>query len=214
MDGRSYSSEAKGPGATSPQCTAGRTWQQSSLLRQRKGKLLDIKEENYIKANAYEQEIASLNSKIKLLEAINTPTISEDNKNQTQLGNKKDTPDEQSQFTYEIENGTVIISGYKGTSSEVLIPQKIDGMPVVAIGEAAFKGSTVKKITLGEGLTYVDWFAFSDCKALKEIYIPSSVGEICHGAFDNCSSSLLIVCAKDSYAERYAQSWGIRYEAK
>jgi hypothetical protein len=184
------------------------------LIKELESTIIDIKEENFIKANSYREEIAALQNKIELLEAANKSASSEDNTNQTDLGYKGDQTNTENQFTYEINNGIIIISGYKGNANDVVIPQSINGMPVVAIGETAIRGSAVKKLTIPEGITHIDWFAFADCRSLSEIHISSSVIEIGHGAFDGCSSSLVIICSKDSYAERFAISWGIRVETK
>lgn len=186
------------------------------LIRELETSIVYIKEENFIKASEYEQKITELENKIQLFSDSSgkndAPSSDEKEEHRTDLGigNTQVTPSDQ--FTYDIKNRTVTITGYNGSSSEVNIPAKIHGLSVVAIGEGAFKGTTVQKIVLPEGITHVDWFAFSDCKSLCEITIPSSVSEIGHGAFDGCSSSLLIICKSDSYAEKYAQSWGIRHE--
>jgi hypothetical protein len=45
-------------------------------------------------------------------------------------------------FDYEINNDGVIIINYKGESEKVVVPKKIKRLPVTAIGEGAFKGSS------------------------------------------------------------------------
>ena len=185
-----------------------------SLIKELEASILDIKEESFIKSSAYQEEIDSLKNKIKLMELTsNSQVTPEIDDNKTQLGTKDDVTPE-SQFVYEVKNGSVIITAFKGNATQVTIPQKIDGLPVSAIGEEAFRGSSIKRVTISEGISYIDWFAFSDCRELCEIYIPTSVTEIGHGAFDNCPSSLKIICPKGSYAEKYAISWGIATEAR
>ena len=185
------------------------------LIKELEASILSTKEESFIKSSAYQEEIDSLKNKIKLLElANNTQVTPEIDDNKAQLGTREDTDTSESQFVYEIKNGSAIITAFKGNATQVTIPQKINGLTVSAIGEDAFKGTSVRKITVSEGISYIDWFAFSDCRELSEIYIPASVTEIRHGAFDNCPSSLKIICPKGSYAERYATSWGIATEAR
>lgn len=41
------------------------------------------------------------------------------------------------EFSYTADNGQATITGYYGTSTDVVIPQSIDGMPVAAIGSSA-----------------------------------------------------------------------------
>jgi hypothetical protein len=45
-------------------------------------------------------------------------------------------------FTYSTNNGTITITGYNGPGGMVTIPSTIDGLPVTAIGAAAFANCT------------------------------------------------------------------------
>lgn len=45
-------------------------------------------------------------------------------------------------FEYEVHEGEITILNYIGDSEKVVIPEKINGLPVTAIGENAFMGST------------------------------------------------------------------------
>lgn len=108
-------------------------------------------------------------------------------------------------YLYEITKGSVTITKYVGSDTDVTIPASIDGLPVTSIGEGAFSGTAVKKVTIPQGVTHIDWFAFNSCTALTEIIIPSSVTLIDYGAFDYCPK-LLVICEKGSYAELYAKS--------
>lgn len=117
-------------------------------------------------------------------------------------------------FAYEIKNGSITITAYKGSGTDVTVPSNIDGIPVTSIGEGAFKEINVEKVTVPESVTHIDWFAFSGCKKLCEITIPSSVTSVGYGAFENCSGFLVIKCEKGSYIEAFAASWGILAVAK
>ena len=115
----------------------------------------------------------------------------------------------QSPYTYSEKDGKVTITCYTGDLAQIIIPETIDGKPVTAIGEGAFKNVSAERIVIPQGVTYVDWFAFSGCKYLYEITIPSSVTSIGYGAFDGCPDGMIIICPKNSYAASYAASWGI-----
>ena len=55
---------------------------------------------------------------------------------------------------------------------------------VTNVGRCAFYNlNKVTKVTLHEGLTSIDDYAFNGCKALKEIVIPTTVTKIGTGAF-------------------------------
>jgi hypothetical protein len=72
--------------------------------------------------------------------------------------------------------------------------------------------SSLSKVSLKEGLKSIGYLAFADCTSLEFIEIPRSVTQIGSSAFDNCSN-LTIQGYMDSYAEEYADSKGIDFEA-
>ena len=53
---------------------------------------------------------------------------------------------------------------------------------------------------------------FENCKSLKEITIPSSVGSIQSNAFDGCDQ-VTILAKADSYAQQYAAAQNILFRA-
>ncbi len=117
-------------------------------------------------------------------------------------------------YTYTVSGGKVTLTGYIGSEEKVSVPATIEGKPVVGIGKETFKETAVREIVLPETVTYIDWFAFYGCYGLNSITIPKSVTKIEYGVFDGCSSSLTIFCPKNSYAEKYAKSYGIRVSAE
>lgn len=186
----------------------------SSLVTDLQEQLLNMKEENYIEKQEYILKIEELEKLIQLLNDRSS-SIAVDGKLPEESSKAADDDDTvelsiKPKFEYSISNREIIITKYVGEETEVTIPTHIDGCPVVAIGEEAFKGSSVRSVTLPQSIRRIDWFAFAECFALTEITIPSSVTSIGYGAFELCSSSLLIICEKGSYVEAYAQSWGMR----
>ncbi len=188
------------------------------LIKDLEARLLNEKEENYIEVSEYKSAIKDLEDKVAALTLkIDTITASKNEssnsgfKEQTTINptpSEDDATSDSSQRVSFLLDGSTLV-GYKGSETEISVPKTSNGTSINTIGEGAFKGSKVQKITLPDGITQIDWFAFSDCKKLSEIYIPSSVKSIGYGAFDNCSSFLVIKCPKGSYAETYAKSWGI-----
>lgn len=91
------------------------------------------------------------------------------------------------------EDGSIIITGYKGSSTEVVVPAKIGKGEVKAIGKNAFTpyGSkkfreTITSVTLPESVCEIGFGAFSGCKSLRSVNIPEGVTEIDFETFNGC----------------------------
>ena len=89
-------------------------------------------------------------------------------------------------LTYEKYDDHVEITGsdYKATSIE--IPETISGLPVTAIGDYAFNGSSISSITIPGSVKTIGKYAFSMSANLKSVTIPDSVEFIDLRAFDLC----------------------------
>ena len=93
-------------------------------------------------------------------------------------------------YEYSLRNGgTVNITKYVGSDSDVTIPDMIDGKKVMSIGPSAFSDcTTIKSIIIPNGVTGISYYAFKNCTALTDIYIPDSVSYIGWGAFIDCKN--------------------------
>lgn len=114
-----------------------------------------------------------------------------------------------SDFTYEVIDGGIRLTGWTGTGKSLTVPQTVDGKPVTAIADGAFRDRSLESVTVPEGVVSVGWFAFSGCYRLSFVRLPASVTTIGYGAFENCASGLRFSCPSGSYASRYASSYGI-----
>ena len=93
---------------------------------------------------------------------------------------------------------SVIIFGYRGTSTDIHIPSEIRGLPVSSIGgggifhTGAFSGNQLISVTIPDSVTYIGNEAFSNNR-LTNVVIPDSVIYIGSGAFaDNQLTSVTI----------------------
>ena len=154
------------------------------------------REARFISDSTYERRIKELE------EQLSPPTVDQE----TMLP----TEGEALLFRYEIKDSEAIITAYNGSATLVTVPAAIAGYPVVGIGERAFESRQIAAVILPDGLKTIEWFAFYDCEKLIDVSIPSSVTSIGHAVFDGCPD-LSIVCHADSYAQKYAESYGIPY---
>lgn len=89
-------------------------------------------------------------------------------------------------------DGTLTITGYNGNDKDLTIPEEIDGKTVTIIGEKAFKGKGLTKITLPDTVVTIRFEAFQN-NELTNLDIPPSVKEIYGRAFaDNKLTALVI----------------------
>ena len=115
-------------------------------------------------------------------------------------------------YNYTLQNGYAVITSVTTTEESITIPAIIDNHQVSAIGSNALNSTTVKSVIISPGIEKIDWFAFSGCISLSSVSIPDSVTSVGYGAFDNTSKALTIHCNRDSFAHKYAQSYGITYD--
>lgn len=91
-------------------------------------------------------------------------------------------------LSYEIVDNTVVIKGYLGDDKQVVIPETIEGVKVVTIGENAFADSEVESVILPDSIMEIGDDAFQDCKNLKTVQLPEKLKTIGMGAFAECSN--------------------------
>jgi hypothetical protein len=123
-------------------------------------------------------------------------------------------PNERTDFKYDLDltgEDSVVITGYVGKRSDVVIPVSLDGLPVREIAEGAFMGNehitsvvlppirailnntfrdckNLVNVTLPDTLVFIGDNVFENCQSLVSITIPGRVTYIGRGAFSNCLS--------------------------
>ena len=93
-------------------------------------------------------------------------------------------------YKYEtLNDGTVEITRYNGSATNLTIPSTIKGKKVTSIGYNAFwYCSSLTSVTIPNSVTSIGDSAFADCSSLKSVTIPNSVTSIGNGAFEFCYS--------------------------
>ena len=78
-------------------------------------------------------------------------------------------------WEYYEEDGGITISGYSGTATELVIPDEIDGQPVIAIADEAFSGNRrLVSLKLGN-VARLGYKFLEGCIGITEITIPKTV---------------------------------------
>lgn len=86
-------------------------------------------------------------------------------------------------YTKDNSDGTITITGYKGTSPDVLIPSYVFGSKVTRLTGLNDGKSFITSVTIPEGVKLIGDSVFSGFSKLKSVYIPSSVKKIGNQAF-------------------------------
>lgn len=82
-------------------------------------------------------------------------------------------------FTYQLTHGGVEITGYTGESAQVIVPEELEGQPVVGVGPAAFAlNQTIEELTLPSTLEYIEDSAFLLCENLSWIGFSQTAPEV------------------------------------
>ncbi|MEI7559964.1 MAG: leucine-rich repeat domain-containing protein [Actinomycetes bacterium] len=103
-------------------------------------------------------------------------------------------------LTYWLDSDQVTITGCDGECpSSLVIPEKIGGKSVVAIGQDAFanKGG-ITSVTFPEGLTSIGENAFGGATAITSVTIPSTVTTMGRAAFQSMNNLASVTFAEGS----------------
>ena len=97
--------------------------------------------------------------------------------------------------------GTVKITKYSGSESDVTVPAEIDGKKVTWIALEVFKDNKiVEKVTIPEGVVQVGHQVFMGCEKLTQVSFPDSLRILGSGVFRDCKS-IVEVTVPDSVEE-------------
>ena len=77
----------------------------------------------------------------------------------------------------------------KDADGEIVIPGKINGVPVTSIGFEAFRQcKSLESIVISNSVTSIGEYAFADCSNIKELTLPNKIKEILYCSFYGCES--------------------------
>ena len=76
------------------------------------------------------------------------------------------------ELTFTADADGVTITGYTGGATVLVIPAELDGKPVVAVGEGAFRGAVVRALSLPDSLRRIGFGALEKCRELVTLRTP------------------------------------------
>lgn len=88
-------------------------------------------------------------------------------------------------FTWERTEEGVIITGYHGADDAVVIPELLDGGPVVAVAEGAFDGCAAAEVVFPPSVRDIAPGAFRDC-AIQAATLFDNIRTISDSSFERC----------------------------
>lgn len=92
-------------------------------------------------------------------------------------------------FRYTLTSDTTVkVSKYFGGSTDITLPESVNGRLVTGIYKNCFKDSNVVSVTIPSGYTSIGAFAFQGCASLETVNLPASLKSIGVMAFDGCSA--------------------------
>lgn len=91
-------------------------------------------------------------------------------------------------FDFEIlDNGTVRITKYTGSVSDLSIPDRLDGYTVSELARQSFaKCNALVSITIPNTVTEIGSYAFEQCEKLESVTLPDSIDTVGYGEFLGC----------------------------
>ena len=104
---------------------------------------------------------------------------------------------------YIVEEDRACVTQLKGPVSEVVIPERIEGLPVTAVGKKCFMGKrTLRKVFLPDTVESIGDFCFAGDNALRMVSLPGRRLIFGKSPFLNCTELQQIVIRQGDCGER------------
>ena len=96
--------------------------------------------------------------------------------------------------TYTDENGLqyertdkgYAVTGYKGTSLDIVIPDTFKEENVVSIAPAVFSGTDIQSVVIGNSIELIQGGTFENCKQLTNVTFGNSIKYLESDSFSGC----------------------------
>ncbi len=89
---------------------------------------------------------------------------------------------------YNVSNSGNEITGLKYTDEvDITIPAKINGNEIKTIAKSSFENTSIRNVTIADGVTEVGEKAFKNCKNLQSVTLPQELSQITKETFSGCN---------------------------
>ncbi|PWJ12844.1 leucine-rich repeat domain-containing protein [[Clostridium] innocuum] len=99
---------------------------------------------------------------------------------------------EKSDFTYTSTASSVTITGYLGSKKDIIIPEKIDDIPVTELSANAFASKAIKSVRIPKSIMVIGENCFAN-NELVEVIIPNGIKRIGAAAFMSNQITTLVL---------------------
>lgn len=192
-------------------------------------RLSDMEQQMYLMHEDYMKGLQTLEQKINQSNASSERGYTDNEQKPpqdaaTDVGVKPEVPGEQMpaddgkeevalcEYTYQLKKNFAVLTAYLGKDEHVVVPAAVDGYLVIALADRTFADCNVQSVTLPETIESIGWFTFYGCDNLEKVTLPAKLSSIGYASFDGCAPTLCLHVQEGSYAERFANSFGLRYE--
>lgn len=178
------------------------------MIRELENQIVELQQNQYISNAERQQELVRLQALLAELkeESETTPPSSDETGEDTE-----NPPSPEGKFLYTTDGNLATVTGYTGTDTHLVIPSVIDGYTVTAVADNAFSSHTsLESVVVSNGIEKLGWFAFQGCNKLTSLTVPTSLQSIGYSAFSGVSDHFTLYCPDGSFAQQYAQSYGLR----
>ncbi|MBE6611893.1 MAG: hypothetical protein E7632_05330 [Ruminococcaceae bacterium] len=118
-------------------------------------------------------------------------------------------------FTTSNVGGGLAVTGYKGKEKTLVIPEKIDGNPVVRVKTGAIRDGSYTTLVLPKSMKVIEAGAFADSAAMETLYFYDTIMEIRDSSFSDLSAwkNLRLIAAQlPRYSDREDASFCRKWE--
>lgn len=91
-------------------------------------------------------------------------------------------------FSWELYEDYAKLVAYKGTATDLDIPDTVNNLPVATIGSYSFNGNTIESITVPDSVATIESYAFANCTYLQSVKLSKNIQVIPEGAFEFCAA--------------------------